>query len=470
MKKYAVVAAFIYALLLPAAFTHSQQATGEDNIIESLEFRELDIKDVLRQLSKQYNLNIVFSEKVSGLVTVQLSNVSIEEALDSIITVNGFVYAKKDNVIKVTTPDEAEREGKQTKLFRLNNADAMTLKGTLSKVLTPDGSIEADSRSNSIIVTDILSVINKVAEILPTLDGLTLQVLIETKLIETSLTRSDKLGIDWTTTLSASGAKRPMTLPFSPKGDRGWMENVFPPNPASGSDFPTGHPYGFPTAVKGDFTLGPLDSSSLKLILDFLKNRNDTKLIANPRVVTLNNQKALIHVGKDVPIPVYERNDTTGKMEITGWSEDKKVGVELEVTPQISPDGHIKLKLKPAVSSISDFIKIEGEDAAPITSTRTVETEVLIRDGQTVVIGGLVKDESFTKVSKVPFLGDIPLLGFFFSRKEVGSSSNPQEKTDLLIFVTARIIKDTDEQLLAYESNIVTSPARPLKMDLRAIK
>ena len=201
-----------------------------------------------------------------------------------------------------------------------------------------------------------------------------------------------------------------------------------------------------------------------------MKNRNDTKLIANPRVVTLNNQKALIHVGKDVPIPVYERNDTTGKMEITGWSEDKKVGVELEVTPQISPDGHIKLKLKPAVSSISDFIKIEGEDAAPITSTRTVETEVLIRDGQTVVIGGLVKDESFTKVSKVPFLGDIPLLGFFFSRKEVGSSSNPQEKTDLLIFVTARIIKDTDEQLLAYESNIVTSPARPLKMDLRAIK
>lgn len=470
MKKYAVAATFIYALLVPAAFTHSQQAAGEGNTIESLEFRELDIKDVLRQLSKQYNLNIVFSEKVSGLVTVQLSNVSIEEALDSIITVNGFVYAKKDNVIKVTTPDEAEREGKQTKLFRLNNADAATLKETLSKVLTPDGSIEADSRSNSIIVTDILSVINKVSEILPTLDGLTLQVLIETKLIETSLTRSDKLGIDWTTTLSASGAKRPMTLPFSPKGDRGWMENVFPPNPASSSDFPTGHPFGFPTAVKGDFTLGTLDASSLKLILDFLKNRNDTKLVANPRIVTLNNQKALIHVGKDVPIPVYERNDTTGKMEITGWSEDKKVGVELEVTPQISPDGHIKLKLKPAVSSITDFIKIEGEDAAPITSTRTVETEVLIRDGQTVVIGGLVKDESFIKVSKVPFLGDIPLLGFFFSRKEVGSSSNPQEKTDLLIFVTARIIKDTDEQLLAYGSNIITSPARPFKMDLRAIQ
>ena len=450
--------------------TYAQETNPESQIIESLEFRELDIKDVLRQLSKQYNLNIVFSEKVRGLITVQLGNVTIAEAMDSIITVNGFVYTKKDNVIKVTTSEEAQAEGKQTKLFRLNNADALKLKEALAKVLSPEGSLEADSRSNSLIVTDTLSVINKIENIIPTLDTLTSQVLIETKLIETSLTRNDKLGIDWTTTLSATGAKRPTTLPFSPKGDRQWMENVFPPGPASSSDFPTGHPFGFPTAVKGDFTLGTLDASSLKMVFDFLKSRNDTKLIANPRIVTINNQKALIHVGKDVPIPIFERNETTGKMEITGWSEDKKVGVELEVTPQISPDGHIKLRLKPAVSSITDFIKIAGEDAAPITSTRTVETEVLIQDGQTVVIGGLIKDESFTKINKIPILGDIPLIGFFFTRKEVGSSSNPTEKTDLLIFVTARIIKDNNEPLLAYESNILTSMPHPFKLDARALR
>jgi type IV pilus assembly protein PilQ len=454
----------------PLELTYPQAPSPEAQMIESLEFREVDIKDVLRQLSKQYNLNIVFSEKVAGLVTVQLSNVTVAEAMDSIITVNGFAYTRKDDIIKVTSLEEAQAEGKQTKLFRLNNADATKLKESLAKVLSPDGSIEADGRSNSLIVTDTLSVINKIEEAMPHLDSLTAQVLIETKLIETSLTKTDKLGIDWTTTLSATGSKRPTTLPFPPKGDRSWMENVFPPNPATSPDFPSGHPFAFPIAVKGDFTLGTLDATSLRAIFDVLKSRTNTRLIANPRIVTLNNQKALIHVGRNVPIPTYERNETTGKMEIIGWEEPEKVGVQLEVTPQISPDGHIKLKLRPEVSSIVDFIKIGGENAAPITATRTVETEVLMQDGQTVVIGGLIKDESFTKISKIPILGDIPLLGFFFTRKELGSSTNPTEKTDLLIFVTATIIKDTDEPLLAHESNLIVSMPRPFKLEMRPVK
>ena len=449
---------------------YPQKTQAEKQVIESLEFREVDIKDVLRQISKQYGLNIVFSEKVSGLVTVQLTNVSVEEALDSIITVNGFIYTKKENVIKVTTSEEAQQEGKQTKLFRLNNADALKLKDTLSKVLTAEGSIEADSRSNSIIVTDTLSVINKIEQIIPSLDSPTLQVLIEAKLIETSLTKTDKLGIDWTTTLTAIGAKRPTTLPFEPKGNSKWMENVFPPDPASSSDFPTGHPFAFPTAIKDDFTLGTLDASALKAVFDVLKVRSDTKLIANPRVVALNNQKAIIHVGRNVPIPTFERNEVTGKMEITGWTDDKKVGVELEVTPQISPDGHIKLALKPEISSIVSTLKINEADANVITATRTVETEVMIRDGQTVVIGGLIKDDSFVKINKIPILGDIPLIGFLFTRKEVGSTSSPTEKTDLLIFVTARIIKDTNEPLIAYETNLITAPPRPFKLDLRPFK
>ena len=473
MKKYLKNPTLYIIIILVLCWSKCISAQGtalEKPVIESLEFREVDIKDVLRQLSKQYNLNIVFSEKVIGLITVQLNNVTLDEALDAIITINGFTYTKKDNVIKVATPEEAEREGKQTKLFKLNNADALKLKETITKVLSAEGSLEADSRSNSLVVTDTLSVINKIEQIIPVLDSLTPQVLIEAKLIETSLTKADKLGIDWVTTLSASGSKRPTTLPFSPKGDRGWMENVFPPDPASGSDFPTGHPFSFPTAVKGDFTLGTLDASSLKAVLDVLMSRTNTKLIANPRVVAINNQKALIHVGRNVPVATFERNETTGKMEITGWGNEKKVGVKLEVTPQISPDGHIKLILKPEVSSIIDFVKIAGENASPITSTRTVETEVIIRDGQTVVIGGLVKNDSFVKINKIPILGDIPLLGFIFTRKEVGSSSSPTEKTDLLIFVTARIIKDTDEPLLAYESNLITSLPHPFKLEMRVVK
>jgi type IV pilus assembly protein PilQ len=190
MKKKILVISLAVLLifgLLPAKFLYSQEGP-EKQIIESLEFREVDIKDILRQLAKQYNLNIVFSDTVKGLVTVQLNNVTVSQALDSIITVNGFSYTKKENVYKVATQEEAQREGKQTKLFKLNNANALRLKDTLAKVLTSEGSIEADSRSNSILVTDSLTAINKVEQMMPVLDEITPQVLIEARLIETSLT------------------------------------------------------------------------------------------------------------------------------------------------------------------------------------------------------------------------------------------------------------------------------------------
>lgn len=456
-------------LFLSASFIYSQEQP-EKQVVESLEFREVDIKDVLRQLAKQFGLNIVFSEDVSGLITVQLSNVTLEEALDSIITVNGFVYNKRGSVIKVTTPEEAEQEGKQTRLFRLNNADASKLRETLKKVLTAEGTVEADARSNSLVVTDSLSVINKIQSMIPSLDELTPQVLIEAKFIETSLTRTDKLGIDWTTTMSVSGSSRKTTLPFPPDGSTEWMKDVFPNPISSSADFPTGLPYAFPYTVKGDFTLGTLDFTSLKAILDFLQERKNTKLVANPRILTLNNQKAAINVGKVLSLPTYERNETTGNMEITGWQQ-QNVGVNLQVTPQISPDGHIRLNIKPEVSSLVGYASTrDGVNEGPITSTRTAETEVLIKDGQTVVIGGLIKDESLVNVKKIPILGYLPIVGLLFTRKEVSSSASPTEKTDLLIFVTARIIKDSQEAIVGHDSIILTAPPRPFKLEPREVK
>ncbi len=460
---------------------------AEKQLIEYLEFREVDIKDVLRQLAKQYNLNIVFSELVKGLVTVQLNNVSVEQAMDSIITVNGFAYNKKENVYKVTTQDEAGREGKQTKLFTLNNADAAVLKDTLVKVLSADGSCEADSRSNSLLVTDSVTVINKIENMIPALDELTPQVLIEAKFIETSLTNTEKLGIDWSNTISVSGAARKTSLPFTATGAE-FLEGILPEaSPASSSstssgstsagstttsstsDFPTGMPYSFPYAVKSDFTFGTLDFTQLKAVFDFLEVRDKTRLVANPRVVTTNNKKATIHVGKNLSLPQYRINDTTGAYEVNGWSE-RKVGVTLDVTPQVSHDGYIKLKLNPEVSSLVGYASSRnGVNEGPITSERTVTTEVQILDGQTVVIGGLVKEESLRHTKKIPVLGDVPVLGWLFKRNNLGSDGSPAEKTDLLIFVTARIIKDK-RALIAKAESAGTPSSPKLKMKLREIK
>jgi len=433
-------------------------------LIESLEFRGVDIKDILRQLAKQYNLNIVFSENVKGLVTVQLTNVSIDQALDSIITVNNFAYTKKENVYKVTTIDEAEREGKQTKLFKLNNADAVKLKDTLAKVLTSSGSIEADSRSNSIVVTDSLSVINKIEGMIPALDGITPQVLIEAKLIETSLTNTEKMGIDWSTTIQAQGGKRPITFPFSPTSKSGDLNSITPTSSPDGADIQPSS-YAFPYAVKGDFTLGILDFTGLKTVIDFLKTRQNTKLVAAPRIMTVNNQKATINVGQVVPVALYERDANTGNFQVTGW-EQQNIGINLEVTPQISPDGHIKLKLKPEVSNSVGTIAPDTVNQRPIISTRKAETEVQILDGQTIVIGGLVKTSEHKVDKKVPLLSSIPFLGKIFSRHEAGSAIEPEEQTDLLIFVTAHIIKDGDGSTIAADNNMI-SRDRPFKLQPR---
>ncbi|MFA5100698.1 MAG: secretin N-terminal domain-containing protein [Candidatus Omnitrophota bacterium] len=455
------------------------QTEAADNIIEYLEFREVDIKDILRQLSKQYDLNIVFSESVKGLVTVQLANVTIEQALDSVVTINGFAYTKKGNVYKVTSQEEASREGKQTKLFRLNNADAVKLKDTLAKVLSPEGVIEADVRSNSLIVTDTISAINRVDSMVPSLDEVTAQVLIEAKIIETSLTNTEKLGIDWTTTIQATGASRPTTFPFKFWGS---SQDMYPvPTYTSSaedntvtSDFAFGQEAyltmdraagfsSFPTAGASQFVMGTLNFSALKAVLDVIKTRSDSKLVASPRIMTTNNQQASINVGKVVPIATYEMDSTTGNWRVTGW-ENMNVGVNLEVTPQISPDGHIKLKLKPEVSNIVEYI---GTDVnrRPVTSTRTASTEVVIQDGMTVVIGGLVKEKESTTKKKIPFLGNIPFLGRLFSRDETGTDEEPKEKTDLLIFVTATVIKDK----VAGQQSAELATDRPFKAEMRGV-
>ncbi|HQO37196.1 MAG TPA: type II and III secretion system protein [Candidatus Omnitrophota bacterium] len=219
----------------------------------------------------------------------------------------------------------------------------------------------------------------------------------------------------------------------------------------------------FPAAGASQFVMGTLNFSALKAVLDVIKTRSDSKLVASPRIMTTNNQQASINVGKVVPIATYEMDSTTGNWRVTGW-ENMNIGVNLEVTPQISPDGHIKLKLKPEVSNIVEYI---GTDVnrRPVTSTRTASTEVVIQDGMTVVIGGLVKEKESATHKKVPILGDIPFLGKLFTRKELGTSEEPKEKTDLLIFVTATILKDGK----AAQQSAELLTERPFKAEMRGI-
>ncbi|MCD6080029.1 MAG: type IV pilus secretin PilQ [Candidatus Omnitrophica bacterium] len=409
------------------------------NRIVALEIKEAEIRDVLRMLAEQFGLNIVISDRVSGKISVKFTNVSVEEAIDAIVTINGYAYTKKGNVIKVTTPEEVEREAPITRVFVLNNAIAEDLKPSLEKSLSSIGTIEVDKRSNALVVTDVPNSVQTIENLIKQLDKETPQVLIEARIIETILGNSKDLGINWTAKVTATGSKRPHTFPFRKVGPK----SFFPENQTETSsddedtaDFP--YPHGFPYATTDEFSFGTLNFSQFQVVLEALQSSSETKVLSHPRLVTLNNQEAKILVGTRVPIPIYTFNDETGTYEISGY-EEEDVGISLEVTPHVSPDNKIKLTLHPEVSSITGYTG--PNDERPIIDTREASTQVQLRDGETVVIGGLIKQNKIDTVSKVPVLGDLPLLGLVFRHK-----SKSLESTDLLIFVTAKILKPGEKR------------------------
>jgi type II secretory pathway component GspD/PulD (secretin) len=195
----------------------------------------------------------------------------------------------------------------------------------------------------------------------------------------------------------------------------------------------------FPYPDVASFTFGTLDFTQLAATLRMLDDTTDTSIISNPNVTTLNNKEAKIIVGEIFNIPTYERNDSTGRMEITGYTE-KDVGIILTVVPHINEANDIVIDLKPEVTAFFAWDEFgTGTNAifAPRFTTRTAETQIMIKDGQTIVIGGLRENETVKVNKKVPFFGDIPLVGELFKYKEDAIRTK-----DLLIFVTVRLVPD----------------------------
>lgn len=411
----------------------------------TLDFKDAEINSVLRIISHKSGVNIVATPEVRGVVTVRLQDVPWEKALDTIVRTYGFAYEWLGNkVIMVSTlerlaeqraiqAEAAEKEPVDTEAFTLNFSRAADIKIVMDKLVSEKGKITVEARSNTLIITDTKSNLIKIGRIIKRLDKITPQVMIEAKIIEVTLGDTDRLGIDWTMKVTAKGSKRPSTFPFEPKGGSDWLKNTVPPS-KPGCDFPTGYPYSFPYAVMDNFTFGALDFSEFKAVLEILNSRTDTNIISNPRITTLNNKEAKILVGKVVPIPTYKYSTEAGATIIDGYIKEE-IGIRLLVTPNINEQNYITLEVKPSVDEIIDWTGPNNE--RPIISTRSADTTVMIKESETLVIGGLISETTIKIKKKVPILGDIPLLGLLFSKKEDTTS-----KTDLLIFITPHIIKE----------------------------
>ncbi|MFC1704606.1 type IV pilus secretin PilQ [Candidatus Omnitrophota bacterium] len=393
----------------------------------TLDFRDADIRNVLRIISYKAGVNIVPGPEVEGNVTIQLTDVPWETALDVILKTYGYGYERKNNIIVVNSLEKlsekrmlekelADQEPLVTEVYVLNFAKAQEVVASVKDMLTPRGRINFDERTNTIMVNDSVSTVEKISEIMPTLDAVTPQVLIEAKVIETNFSNSDRLGIDWTTQLTAIGAAQPMIWPFTEHSENKYLEKTPWPDPDD-----------------TEFTFGTLDASSLSAVLELLYSKTDTNTLSNPRIVTLDNQPASITVGTKWPVGQYTYNSDQARWQVSGW-EYLEFGILLNVTPHINQAGFVTLEIEPEVSDQSGEVTFE-QATIPILTTQETSTRVMIKDGDTLVIAGLIKDKTVETRKKVPVLGDIPLLGLMFQKKELSV-----EKTDLLIFITPHII------------------------------
>lgn len=422
----------------------------------TIDFKDADIKTVLRVLAEKSGINIVSGKDVEGFVTIRLSNVNWEVALDIICKNYGFAYERDENIIRVTTLENLKQEELTTEVFTLNYAKAKEIAEAIKEMLTDRGKdkIKFDERTNVLIVTDIPTNLYKIRQVIAKLDAKTPQVLIEAKIIETTLDDDEKLGIDWSVKFSVAGAKRPWVFPFETVGSKLagikmgdlWPVGKGAQTAAGGTtttvpsdDFHDTSLSSMPLAVTSNFTMGTLDFSQFSAILEYLDSRTNTEVISNPRIATLNNKPALIHVGEELNFPNFERNPDTGTMEMTGFYT-KDVGIILNVTPSINDRGDIVVDVKPEVSAFLAFETLDEsrQIKAPKFSIRKAQTQTMVQDGETIMIGGLISENKQQYEKKIPFLGDLPAIGkLWFTKTEQAKG-----KTELIIFMTVRLIQD----------------------------
>ena len=438
----AMMSAMVFFSLCPVSFAAEQwtpvnsdgtvaSSTAEPGIINpdaadvderlkqiiNIEYKEAELTNVLRSLSWTYKLNIVTGPDVKGKVNINLQEISVEQALQAILTVNGLIYSKRGGVIYISSGDASVVEIR-TQVISLQYVTATQAQNLAKEVLSPKGDIKIDEVSNTIIVTDYESSIAKIKELISQVDLAPKQVLIEAKIVDITSTDLRSLGLQWDTDY------QPVTGGLFGRKTRAAEALTGGFNLGSSSDLDT-----------GQFTLDALTLKNATFTgrVDSLLQDGKAELLASPSIAVINGQEARIVIGER--FPYKERTQTTsGTTETTKFVD---IGVTLKVTPQINDDGYITLAVHPEVSSL-----LQSLDAGPRITTREADTTVRVKQGETLIIGGLIRQSDNTGKSSIPFLGNIPVIGTFFSNLDVS-----KEQKELAVFITPRILFSREEAL-----------------------
>jgi type IV pilus assembly protein PilQ len=416
----------------------------------SVDFPNAEIRTILRNIADLFDLNLVIPETLEGRASLKLRDVTWRQIFDVLLQPVGYTYVTDGNIIKIVSIESLNVEPVATNVYILNYARASEIAATVNSMIdtAKGGKLQVETRSNALVVTERPKRHEQIREIISRLDRATDQVMIETKFVEVSDRSSKNLGLNWASLNGWSvGSQGPITSEAASVTDYG---SPVVTNPATGVVTSFGSPPQIaPPATAdhlGDAILTPFtapqvvtstfSADEFRVVLSALESLNGTRLVSNPTVVTLNNQEAVIAIGEQYPIPSYRYSEERGTFEVDGF-EYKDIGINLKVTPQVNNAGLISLKVNPEVSSRQGTTSFGGASGAaiPIIATRRTSTQVALKDGYTMGLGGLIEDLSTNGSTKIPGLGSIPGIGGLFKSK-----SKETNKRNLVIFITAKIL------------------------------
>ncbi len=418
-----------------------------------LDFHNADIHNILRLLAEVGGVNIVTGDDVSGTVTIRMRNVPWDQALDVILQAKGLGMVRRGNLIRVAPLSSLEKERElaiarqkqqvelaplETRLIPVSYATATDLSPRVQELLTGRGNVSVDERTNVLIVRDVIDSLDDVEELIRTLDTQTPQVLVEARIVEATSQYVRDVGIQWGGNVLASTATgNPTGLIFpSSVGVTGgnFDQNTptggltpFAPN-VSTPNFAVNLPATTSTGTGGalGISLGSLGGTvNLAVRLSAAEATGVVRIISSPRILTLDNHEA--HIAQGTLIP-YSQISAQGVQ--TAFQEAK---LELRVTPHVTADGSVSMHVK-VTRDEPDFTRTSAR-GDPTILKREAETDLLIEDGHTAVIGGIYTRNTGRNVDQIPFFGDIPILGVLFQRRRVRD-----ERNELLIFLTPRIV------------------------------
>jgi type IV pilus secretin PilQ/predicted competence protein len=420
--------------------TIAAPATEQDAAVESggvgvREFQGDDVGQVLRLLARQAKINMVVSEAVTGTVTMRLEDVTALQAISIIVKAKSLFMDKIDNVYYIKTGAERTAEPTESDSYQFSYSRAKDTAPLLASQLASKDPPQVDERTNTIFYRETRSNLDNVRRLLVQIDKPTKQVMIEARLVEVTANPKQSYGINWAGVVGSS--TNAQTIKYSGTDSKR--------DPTTGQlitdDFVLGNAGNsrilgnLSKLALGQFAI--LTVPQMSATLRLLNEDSDAEFLANPRVVTADNQQAKIEITRNQPVPQLNFNEQTATAVFGGF-QDKIFGNKLLVRPSVNKDNFITLSVKPEISNkVGDqpFVFAGATVTSPIIDTRTLDSNVLIKSADTLAIGGLLQDEVTKGRSKVPVLGDIPLLSYLFTER-----LNSRTKRNLLVFVTPTII------------------------------